>query len=117
MASLPPSALDPRTRAFPILTATQIDRIRPSGAERSVQKGEILIEPDATSVPFFVLLSGRMEIVQPDLNGEREIAKHGPGEFTGEINMISGQRSLVLGRVTEPGVFLEVNAEALRSLV
>ena len=117
MASLPPSALDPRTQAFPTLTAAQIDRIRLSGMERHVHSGEILFEPDATAIPFFVLLSGRMEIVQPDLNGEREIAKHGPDEFTGEINMISGQGSLVLGRVTEPGVFLEVNAEAFRSLV
>jgi len=117
MAFLPPSALDPRTQAFPILTAAQIDRIRPSATERSVSSGEILFEPDATSIPFFVLLSGRMEIVQPDLNGERPIAKHEPGEFTGEVNMISGQRSLVRGRVTEPGVFLEVNSEALRTLV
>ena len=117
MATLPPSALDPRTQAFPTLTAAQIDRIRPSGKERTVERGEILFEPDARSMPFFVLLSGSMEIVQPDLNGEREIARHGPGEFTGEINMVSGQRSLVRGRVTETGVFLEVDAEGFRSLI
>ena len=117
MASFPPSALDPATQAFPTLTAAQIDRIRPLARERAVANGEILFEPDSVSVPFFVLLSGKMEIVQPDLNGERAIAKHGPGEFTGEVNMISGQRSLVRGRVTEPGIFLEVNAEGLRSLV
>lgn len=58
-----------------------------------------------------------MEIVQPDLSGEREIATHGPGEFTGEITMISGQRCLVRGRVTSPGQFLELTADGLRSLV
>lgn len=31
--------------------------------------------------------------------------------------MISGRRSLVRGRVTEPGEFLELSAESLRSLV
>jgi thioredoxin reductase (NADPH) len=117
MSSLPPSLLDPRTQSFPVLTPAQIDRIRPSGTERHVESGEILFEPDATSIPFFVLLSGAMEIVQPDLDGERAVAAHGPGEFTGEINMISGQRSLVRGRVTQPGVFLEVNPDGLRSLV
>ena len=58
-----------------------------------------------------------MVIVQPDLTGEREIVTHGPGEFTGEITMISGQRCLVQGRVTAAGEFLEVSGEGLRSLV
>jgi thioredoxin reductase (NADPH) len=58
-----------------------------------------------------------MEIVQPNFGGERAIATHGPGEFTGEISMISGQRSLVRGRVTEPGQFIEVNGDGFRSLI
>ena len=118
MSSPPaPSALDVRTQAFPVLTPAQIDRIRPLGRSRQVQPGEILFEPNDTAVPFFVLLSGRMEIVQPDFSGERPVATHGPGEFTGEITMISGQRCLVRGRVTEAGEFLELDGDALRSLV
>jgi thioredoxin reductase (NADPH) len=115
--TLIPSALDPRTQVFPILTPAQIDRIRPYGRIRHVQSGEILFEPNDAAVPFFVVLSGDMEIVQPSLDGERTIATHGPGEFTGEMIMISGQRSLVSGRVTAPGDFLEVQAEDLRALV
>jgi len=38
---------------------------------------------------FFVLLSGSMEIVQPDLKSEGAVATHGPSEFTGEMTMIS----------------------------
>jgi len=120
MSSLPmpiPSVLDARTQAFPVLTAAQISRIRAVSQLREVKKGEILFEPDDTNVPFFVLLSGKMEIVQPDLTGERPIATHGPGGFTGEMTMISGRRSLARGRVTESGEFLELSAESLRSLV
>jgi thioredoxin reductase (NADPH) len=118
MSSLPvPSALDARTQALPVLTAAQIGRVRAGSKLRHVQKGEILFEPDDTNVPFFVLLSGSMEIVQPDLTGERLITTHGPGEFTGEMTMISGRRCLVRGRVTEPGEFLELSADGLRSLV
>jgi thioredoxin reductase (NADPH) len=112
-----PSALDPNTQAFPVLTAAQINRARPLGRLRNVERGEILFEPDDSGVPFFVLLSGNMEIVQPSLDGERLIATHGPGEFTGEITMISGQRCLVRGRVTEAGEFLELGGDALRMLV
>jgi thioredoxin reductase (NADPH) len=114
---LPPSALDPRTQAFPVLSLAQIDRIRPLGRSRHVRSGEILFEPNDTGVPFFVLLSGSMEIVQPSLDGERPVATHGPGEFTGEITMISEQQCLVRGRVTEAGEFLEVSGDGLRSLV
>ena len=62
-----PSALDARTQAFPVLTASQINRIRPMGRVRKVQQGEILFQPGDTDVPFFVLLSGRIEVMQPDL--------------------------------------------------
>jgi thioredoxin reductase (NADPH) len=118
MSSSPtPSVLDNRTQAFPILTEAQINRVRSVAKVRPVQKGEILFEPGDTVVPFFVLLSGNMEIVQSDLNGEITVAKHGPGEFTGEMTMISGRRALVRGRVTEPGDFLELSGEGLRSLV
>jgi thioredoxin reductase (NADPH) len=112
-----PSALDARTQAFPILTPAQINRIRPGGKLRNVAKGDILFEPGDANVPFFVLLSGKMEIVQPDLNGESMVANHGPGGFTGEMTMISGRRCLVRGRVTEPGEFLELSGDGLRSLV
>src|SRR5947209_4366003 len=116
-AQIIPSALDARTQAFPVLTVQQIDRIRPAGRLRTVRQGEILFEPHDTNVPFFVLLSGSMEIIQPSFDGERPVAKHGPGEFTGEITMISGQRSLVCGRVTRSGEFLELTGDALRLLV
>ncbi len=118
MSSWPaPSALDANTQAFPVLSAAQISRIRPSSKLRKVEPGEILFQPDDVNVPFFVLLSGFMEIVQPDFRGERLIATHAPGEFTGEITMISGQRCLVRSRITQAGEVLEIPADAFRSLV
>jgi len=118
MASQPvPSGLDRQTQAFPVLTGAQISRVRAVSKIRPVKRGEIVFEPGDTDVPFFVLLSGSMEVVQPDLTGERLVALHAPGEFTGEITMISGRRCLVRGRVTEPGEFLELSGEGLRSLV
>lgn len=118
MASAPlPSALDVRTQAFPVLSAALIERIRAASKVRQVSKGEILFEPGDTGVPFFVLLSGAMEIVQPDITSENLIVTYGPGQFTGEFAMISGQRCLVRGRVTEAGEFLQLEPQGLRSIV
>jgi len=112
-----PSAPDAGTQIFPDLTPAQIDRIRPGSKLRRVDAGEVLFRPGDTGISFFVLLSGTMEIVQPDLNGERLITTHRAGEFTGELSMISGQRCLVLGRITEPGEVLELPPQALLSLI
>jgi thioredoxin reductase (NADPH) len=108
---------DVRGEAFPVLTAEQISRIRPLSKIRKVNAGDILFEPGDSDVPFFVLLSGSMEIVQPDLRGEHPIVKHDAGGFTGEITMISGRRCLARGRVTAPGEFLEMSNSDLRTLV
>lgn len=116
-----PSILDPKTQAFPTLTEAQIHRVCPISARRKVEAGEILFEPNDTNVPFFVLLSGAMEIVQPAVEDgrdiERNIVGHAAGEFTGEMAMITGARCLVRGRITEAGEVLEVTPDGLRSLV
>ncbi|MGA2687097.1 MAG: FAD-dependent oxidoreductase [Candidatus Korobacteraceae bacterium] len=112
-----PISTEPGTEAFPLLTTMQIERLRPSATLRPVQPGNILFEPGDSNVPFFVLLSGGMEIVQPCPNGERVLVKHVPGSITGEFSMITGQRCLLLGRVTEAGEFLQISADSMRSLV
>jgi thioredoxin reductase (NADPH) len=111
------SALATHTQVFPVLTAAQINRIRPFASLRHAALGEVLFEADASDVSSFILLSGAMEVVQPDIDGERSVAQHGPGEFTGEMTMITGHRSLVRGRVAESGDVLEISGSGLRSLV
>jgi len=112
-----PISAGEQAQAFPVLTAEQIGRIRPFGKVRKAEAGEILFQPGDVSVPFFVFLSGAMEIVQPDLRGEREITTHGAGDFTGEMSMISGRGALVRGRITEPSEVIEVNSENFLALV
>lgn len=114
---LTPLSADIRGEAFPVLTAEQINRIRPLSRVRKVKAGEIVFEPGDLDLSFFVLLSGSMEIVQLGIQGERLIVNHDAGEFTGEITMISGRRGLVRGRVTAAGEFLEMSSAQLRTLV
>jgi thioredoxin reductase (NADPH) len=118
MATPPaPSALDARTQIFPTLTPAQINRIRPLGRVRHVDRGEILFDLGQTNIDFFVVLSGSLEVVQPSIEGERPITVHNACSFTGELTMISGHRIFVRGRVLEPGEVLELSSDALRSLI
>jgi thioredoxin reductase (NADPH) len=117
--SMQPSINSPdlQAQAFPVLTAAQIDRIRPYGTLRAVRAGEILFEPGEQGMSCFVVLSGKLDILMTRLSGELVLVTYGPGGFSGEMVLISGARSLSRGRVAEPGDFIEVSADALHSLI
>lgn len=104
-------------KIFPKLTQAQINRIAAHGHVRSVQPGEVLLEQGDTEVPFFVVTTGEVEIVRPFGTHETLITVHGPGEFTGEVNMLSGRRSLVRARATKPGDLIELDHQQIRGLV
>ena len=104
-------------KIFPKLTPAQIGRIAAHGRTRSVHPGDVLIEQGDTSVPFFVVITGEVEIVRPFGTHETLITIHGDGEFTGEVNMLSGRRTLVRARATKPGEVIELDHQDLLGLV
>jgi thioredoxin reductase (NADPH) len=114
---LTPFISDRAGPGFPKLTAEQINRVRPFGKLRTVKQGEILFEPGDRNMPFFVLLSGSMDILQPEIHGERHIVTHEAGNFTGEITLISGRTALMRGRVKRDGEFLQLSSDEVRMLV
>lgn len=104
-------------RMFPTLTPAQIARIAAHGQARSIRRGEVLIEAGARVVPFFVVTSGQVEAALPSGRTETFIAVHGPGQFTGEVNMLSGRPALVRSRAVESGEVIEMDREQLLELV
>jgi thioredoxin reductase (NADPH) len=106
-----------REKIFPKLTPVQISRITLHGRIRSVQSGKVLIEQGDRTVPFFVVITGEVEILRPLGARETLVTVHGPGEFTGEVNMLSGRRSLVRARVTKPGKVIELDHQQMLGLI
>jgi thioredoxin reductase (NADPH) len=104
-------------KIFPKLTPEQIRRIAAYGRMRSVQPGEVLIEQGDTSVPFFVVITGEVEIVRPFDAHETLVTIHGYGEFTGEANMLSGRRSFFRARATKAGNVIELDHQQMLTLV
>ena len=104
-------------RMFPTLTPAQVKRIAAHGKQRSIRSGEVLIEAGARVVPFFVVTAGRVEVVRPSGSTETLVAVHGPGQFTGEVNMLSGRPALVRSRTIESGEVIELDREQLLALV
>ena len=116
MNQLPALSPERREQLFPKLTDAQIERIASVGRKRKVAKGEMLIKQgDVAS--FFVVTSGRLDIIQPTEQGELTIVQHEPGQFTGELNMLTGRRSLVCARMGSAGEVLELTPEEMQALV
>lgn len=102
---------------FPALSAEQIARVAAHGKTRQGERGEVLVEPGDRLVPFFVITSGTVEIVRLFGAAETMVVVHEPGQFTGEINMLSGRPSLIRARFGEPGSVIELDHDELLALV
>src|ERR1700730_15128868 len=99
----------------PTLSREHIDRIRSVAQLRSVQRGEVLYAPSHPDVPLFIVLEGTVSITRAG-EDEKVLAVREQGQFTGEMSVISGGRSLLMARVTREGVVLELTRERVLSL-
>lgn len=106
-----------RNQMFPVLSGPQLARLEAIGHRRRVERGQVLVDVGQANPSFFVVLSGRLDVVQPVDTRELPITTHVVGQFTGEVNMLSGRGSLGRIRVGEPGEILELTPEALRKVV
>ena len=104
-------------RTYPRLTQAQVARVAPHGRVRATSAGEVLIRAGDSTPVFFVVLSGRVEIARPGLREDTLIVSYEAGQFNGEMNLLSGRRSLVQARVSEAGEVLELDREHLLELV
>ncbi|HWW85742.1 MAG TPA: FAD-dependent oxidoreductase [Vicinamibacterales bacterium] len=104
-------------RVFPTLTPAQIARIAPHGRRRAIAPGEVLVEVGQRPVPFFVVLSGEMQVLRPAEGTEALIVTHRAGQFTGEGTMLTGRRALARTRVSEAGEVVELDREQLLGLI
>lgn len=102
---------------FPTLTAAQATRLSAYGDARAVQAGEILVEMGEDVARFFLVVSGAVEVerIAGLDNADGTVLRE--RQFTGEVNTLSGRRSLVRIRVAESGQVVELQRDRLLSVV
>lgn len=109
--------MDRAAQMFPKLTPAQIDRISRIGRRREVRADEVLFEVGEQNTRFFVVLTGEIALMRLIGGREEPVVVLHPGEFTGEINMLSARRSLVRARAMGDGSVIAVDRDGLRALV
>src|SRR5882724_2312367 len=102
---------------FPRLTSAQIERVATHGRTRAVRSAEVLVEQGDRAIPFFVVISGELEAVRPTSATETLISIFSAGQFTGEINTLSGRRAMARIRARHDGEVIQLDRESLLALV
>jgi thioredoxin reductase (NADPH) len=110
-----PAELNPKM--FPRLDAAHIERLRAFGIQGDVQPGDILFDVGDVSHGVFVVIVGTLEVLSITPEAENVIRILSPGMFTGEVNQLSGRRSLVRCRAREAGVILEISRPNLQRMM
>lgn len=106
-----------REYPFPTLAPDQIERLCPFGVEQDVAAGDVLIRTGDPSYPLIVVISGQTEIIDTSAGVDRPINRTDPGEFNGELGMLTGMRALVDCRVVEGGRVLLLSSAAVAEVI
>jgi thioredoxin reductase (NADPH) len=101
---------------FPTLTEAQIARIAAHGHRRRIQPGEVLLDV-GDQLRFFVVTEGKLDVISTIGPTESLVATLQSGQFTGEINMLSGRRQFTRIRASEAGEVIEIEREQLLKLI
>jgi len=99
-----------------MLTPAQVARISPHGRRRHVEQGEVLVQAGEQTARFFVIVTGRIDVVRPT-GTEEIVVSFSPGMFTGEATMLSGRRGLAQIRAGADSEVIEVGRDELLALI
>ena len=114
-----PETLEEQARiAFPRLSETQIEKIARIAKPKEFADGETLWAVGDREAAFHVISEGVVAIRQPIAGGGSHlIVSHGPGGFTGDIDLLSSKASAVEGVASGATKTLAVCPETLKKLV
>ena len=107
----------PPEQLFPKLTPAQVERVRSRGRARPVGPGEVLLEAGDPTTRMFVVTAGQVDVVRLKDDLEQLVAVFRAGQFSGEMNILSGRRGMARIRANEAGEVIEVDRESLLALV
>ncbi len=103
---------------YPTLDPLEIERVRRFGNVRSFAAGESLWTVGQVAPGLMVVLAGRVAVTERDQFGNHNpIGVHGPGNFLGELALLSGSPALVDAIAQEPLEALVIPPERLRALM
>ncbi len=105
--------------AFPRLGDDQLASLGacPLTTVRPFHDGDTLISAGERNFKFFIVKSGRVEVLDTSGETPATVVVHEPGEFTGEVSQLTGSPSLVTIVARGDGEAYEISPAALQLIL
>ena len=102
---------------FPTLSDEQVGYLKTNGQEVDIADGDVVFAEGTLADYLYVVLEGRIRVTRKVGVEETLIAVHEPGEFTGELSLLTGGIAVATGRADGPGRVLKIDASTFRNLL
>jgi signal transduction histidine kinase len=105
-------------KLFPKLSAYQIQCAKDVGEEMALTDGEVIFREGKGAADFFVILEGTIKVTRGgDMGQDTVLAMHGPGDFTGTTDLLTGEAATATGFALGAARVVRVRAQQFRDLL
>ncbi|HWB52852.1 MAG TPA: FAD-dependent oxidoreductase, partial [Tepidisphaeraceae bacterium] len=104
------------TTAFPVLDAGEMAALKPLAEGCSFVDGQPIFTAGTPEIDLYVVESGAIEIVNPS-DDNRIIVTHGPGQFAGDIDLLTRRPVIVTAIARGATKLMRVPSPRLRELL
>ncbi|AWS43098.1 cyclic nucleotide-binding domain-containing thioredoxin-disulfide reductase [Streptosporangium sp. 'caverna'] len=103
----------------PVLDDEQFHRLAEYGEVEHAETGRDLYASGDDFYDFFLLMTATVDIVRDAtaIEPERLVYQGGPGDFLGELNLLTGQHVYLTARVVSAGTVVRIGAVNLRRVL
>jgi len=108
---------DLRRQAEVVLGDQDIALLRPFGEIRATAPGDVLFDVGEPGYALVVVLSGSVDLVDRSYGVETLIRTFGPGEFVGELGLLTGQTVFAACVARESGELLMVPRSGVQEII
>lgn len=102
---------------FPRLTDEELARLSRFGEPRRYSAGDYLVRVGESGPGLQLIMSGRVEVTQPDGGEHRHVVVHERGNFMGELAQLSGRPFLVDEQALTDVETVAIRPDRLRALL
>lgn len=102
--------------AFPKLDARDLASLRPLAKTCTYHDGQVVFQVGTSDIDLFVVESGALDILNPSDNN-RLIVTHQPGDFAGDIDLLTRRPVIVTAVARGETVLMRVPSSRLREIL
>ncbi|MBD2103017.1 ATP-binding protein [Leptolyngbya sp. FACHB-261] len=102
---------------FPKLSPEELQRLSEHGQVVEFNSGDVLFSEGDPLYQFYVVLEGQVQVTKQVGGEEQTLVVHQPGEFTGEISMITGGPALATARSLGSSRVLEIKPDDFKRVL